>query len=29
MDEAYNGGGCLLITGNVKSSQEVAKSVVR
>ena len=29
MDEAYNGGSCLLITGHVNSSQEVSKSVVR
>ena len=29
MEESYNGGDCLLISGHVNSSQEVSKGVVR
>ena len=29
VDEAYNGGGCQLITGRVNSSQEISRGVVR
>lgn len=29
MDDVYNGGGCLLITGHAHSTQEMPKGVVR
>ena len=29
MDDAYDGGGCILITGHAHSTQEMSKGVIR